>query len=45
MWFCGYTNQDGVLIDELPIEVAKKMGNNLKRWCEGIPTSVEEKGG
>lgn len=43
-WFDGYSGQDIVFIDELPIEAAKWNANYLKQWTDTIPYSPEIKG-
>lgn len=44
-WWCGYSGEALVLIDELPVEAAYWISNYLKRWADKLPTPLEVKGG
>lgn len=44
-WWDAYSNQDKVLIDELPKEASKWIMNYLKKWADKLPLILEYKGG
>lgn len=43
-WFCGYSGQLKVLVDELPKETSRWCLNYLKMWTDKLPLLVETKG-
>lgn len=43
-WWCGYTGQEKVLIDELPVEASKWCITYLKQWGDSVPILLERKG-
>lgn len=43
-WWDGYNGQLAVIVDELPIELAKILLNKVKYWAHDYPCSLQIKG-
>lgn len=44
-WWCGYSKQEHVLLDELDIKQSDWLCNFLKRWTDRYPIDGEVKNG